>query len=251
MLEFLYKLSYSYHSGGANGTSASVENGNGIHECDDHVPVPPTPEIETEAVVPPKAEDIASGDYRGDVTPPSPKKSKKKKRAKSIAPQSELKKNEDESSLPEGAPAALNGAASELVPNSTPDGELPSNVTAVEYIPSNSITAHSRVYMLSAKYEIPALKALALEHFDQRATTLWNSDEFIQACKEVYAPGPTGSDRSMKDVVARVISQNQAVLDKEELKEIIRCGGDLALDLVLRFKSQGGSRSDTDDTWGY
>ncbi|KAH8882926.1 hypothetical protein GQ53DRAFT_753233 [Thozetella sp. PMI_491] len=249
LLEFVYKLDYNVNHVSAsetNGAEAPAEpvNGNGIHTAHevDKPAEDPEPEPET-----PKAEEIV--DTIDDFIPrQSPKKGKKKKRAKSVAPLPEAGVLDPHPG--EESPTTVNGGAQESAPDSKTNGGQVAEAPSAPYIPGNQITAHSRVYTLSKKYDITSLKPFALGRFENRAAALWNTDDFVQAAKEVYTASSAGQDRETKDVILRVISQNPSVLDKEELKEVIR-RGDLGLDLVLHLKTQGGFRSDSEDPWGY
>lgn len=248
VLEFLYTLDYTTQnqSGEPNSSNGSTKavNGNGIHANEE----PPTPvkENEEEPATAAKGEELAAGDSLDDFIPRT-KKNKKKKRAKSTA-------QAPDPELLETAQAAqgenpLNGGAREFVPGHTSNEDQAPEKPAVKYIPSNAITAHSRVYALSTKYEIASLKAIALERFERKADALWSTGDFTQAAKEVYSASRGGQDRSLKDIVTRIVVQNLTAIDGEVLKEIM-LSGEIGLDLLMHIKKQGGVlKSDTEDTW--
>ncbi|KAK3941396.1 hypothetical protein QBC46DRAFT_448661 [Diplogelasinospora grovesii] len=97
-----------------------------------------------------------------------------------------------------------------------------------------SLTLHAKVYSLAEKYDIPRLKKLSLLRFERRARSDWMKHNFLQAVQEVYT-STVDTDRPMRDIVVKVISEHPSLLDKEEVQEQIK-NLDLCFDLMMGFR---------------
>lgn len=122
-----------------------------------------------------------------------------------------------------------------------PHGETPHSHS---HETQGSLATHAKVYALSKKYGIASLQGLALDKFEAEAREDWDTDDFLQAVREVYtAPGLTdAADRSLRDVVTAVVFEHPELLDEQKTQEVIR-GLDLGYDLLMHVRKHGGFRS--------
>jgi len=184
---------------------------------------------------------------------PQPKtKPKKKKRKKQIAT---VKVEEEEGAselagepLPEepvvASPEEPRVADSESVKGDevtvadepAEPAEPPAEASAAN---SGFLAVHAKVYELSKKYGIEGLRALALSKFEGEAVHQWDTEDFLQAAREVYSSSQGGEpdDRRMKDMITEIVFQHPVILDSPETQTAIR-GLGLADDVLMRVRKQ-------------
>ena len=74
------------------------------------------------------------------------------------------------------------------------------------------------------------LKALCTSKLQQKLQVLWDSDLFSECVREIYASTPN-SNCSMRSAVVKVAKTHLRELGKKEtFKDLIREGGDFAVD---------------------
>ncbi|EON61622.1 hypothetical protein W97_00837 [Coniosporium apollinis CBS 100218] len=118
-----------------------------------------------------------------------------------------------------------------------PEEPVPADLDATQpLIQSPNLIIHAKVYALAEKYNITALKALALEKFAVEAGTFWNSTEFSQAAYEAYT-STIESDRGLRDVVVGTLYQHPEMLSKKDVQDVVR-DLNLAYDLLMYVREK-------------
>ncbi|RMX80324.1 hypothetical protein D0869_07633 [Hortaea werneckii] len=80
----------------------------------------------------------------------------------------------------------------------------------------------AKVYALGCKYQIPSLQSTSLEKFENAATFVWDTEEFVHAVHLVYSTTPD-SDKGMRDAAARVILEHDNELcNKPAMEAVVR-----------------------------
>ena len=103
------------------------------------------------------------------------------------------------------------------------------------------MTIHSRVHNLSVKYGIGSLQAFSQDRFEENTYKMWDTAEFVDALKELYAKGgAAGQNRSLRSVITVVLSDHQELLDQEDIADIAR-GGELSWDLLTQMRKASAS----------
>ncbi|KAK2008704.1 hypothetical protein LZ32DRAFT_591537 [Colletotrichum eremochloae] len=106
----------------------------------------------------------------------------------------------------------------------------------------DSLVLHATVYLLSKKYGISGLRALAFDKFRAEAESQWNTEEFLHAAEKVYTSCSDGNeDREMKDIIVGIICRHGELMDKVETQKVMRTlPRDLMYDILLQVRQQGG-----------
>ncbi len=90
-----------------------------------------------------------------------------------------------------------------------------------------------RVYELANFFLVPSLKDYAFQRFSSKLKGLWITEGFIGCVKHVYSV--TSESDEMRGLVADVSRQHLSELwKKPPFQELIREGGDFAVDLTAR-----------------
>lgn len=86
-----------------------------------------------------------------------------------------------------------------------------------------------RVYALADMFFLQDLKTVATVKLKEKLSNLWTDDSFPDCIREIYANTPE-SDNVMRPAVVEVAKAHVQVLaTKNEFKDLIREGGDFAL----------------------
>ncbi|OHW95376.1 homology to btb poz domain-containing protein [Colletotrichum incanum] len=99
------------------------------------------------------------------------------------------------------------------------------------------ILLHAKVYAIAEKYAINGLKSLARANFGTTALRCWDTDDFLNAIDEAYT-STLDSDRGLRDIVLKVLAGHEELLDRDEMKKLLRRLGSLAYDLVMHYHQQ-------------
>ncbi len=142
----------------------------------------------------------------------------------------------DEEAAAAAAAAAAAVAAAAATATATAAAEH-SDEPAVPATFQPRLAVHAKVYELSKKYGIEGLETLSLGKFQSEAGDHWDTEDFLQAAKEVYSTET--NDRRMKDMVTEIVCHHTELLDREETQTAIR-GLDLSYDVLMRMRKQGG-----------
>ncbi|KAH0541720.1 hypothetical protein FGG08_003812 [Glutinoglossum americanum] len=99
---------------------------------------------------------------------------------------------------------------------------------------------NSRVYSIADKYDVPALRLLAKEKFEEAVGTCWNMDDFVHVIPEVYDSTPP-TDRGLRDIVVKVTHEHiKTLLEKKEFQYAIEETVGFAAD-IIRLMAGGGN----------
>ena len=238
VIQYLYFLDYpstAQDTAQTNGQSNSLHtdsdtpkvNGNEIHHRESSV----LDTTESRTDDPPESVDLE------EFLPSAPKKNKKKKRKKSVVVRPEAGDTVTEEASPLNGDDSVPVKWDEIV--AAEEAMARVSLTPKSDPSAGHLAIHARVYQLSKKYGIEALKALSLEKFGHEAGNDWDTADFLEAAKVVYAPLADDSDRNMKEIVTQVVCQHRELLDKPETGKVIR-GLELGYDVLMRVHKQGG-----------
>lgn len=101
---------------------------------------------------------------------------------------------------------------------------------------SSHLVAHTRVYALAEKYDIPALKQLAKNKFEMAMACYYDSEDFAEAIEEVYC-STIDSDRGLRDIVLQTFTCHPQLASTQDVFTVIKETPSLALEL---FKIERG-----------
>ena len=224
-----------------------LTNGNGIHDLEEiaspsEEPLQFRDDMSAAETAESKPKDSVISDTLDEFLPRAPKKHKKKKRAKAQAPAADseaVTPADADADVASEAPAS--DAATVMAPEGPdqpaaedPSGEMP---------PANRVTTHSRVHNLSVKYGIASLQAFSLNRFEEKIYQMWDTAEFVDALKELYArDGAAGQNRSLRSIITVVLSDHQELLDQEDVADIAR-GGELSWDLLTQMRKASAQKA--------
>lgn len=80
------------------------------------------------------------------------------------------------------------------------------------------------------------LKELSYQKFELQLQQHWISDTFPDCVREVYATSLGTDLRTIRSAVVYAVSQHkQSLIQKRSFQELIREGGDFAVDLALKM----------------
>lgn len=92
---------------------------------------------------------------------------------------------------------------------------------------------HVKMYVVGGKYDIPALKELAKQKFENIATSEWNSASFSQAAAFLWA-NTLDADTLLREIVVKTATAHATeLLERGEFVELMGNHGTLCL-AVLR-----------------
>lgn len=92
------------------------------------------------------------------------------------------------------------------------------------------LLAHTRVYALAEKYDIPALKDLAQSKFEMAMACFYDSPEFADAITEVYC-STIDSDRGLRDIVLQAFRSHPQLASTQDVYAVIKETPSLAFEL--------------------
>ncbi|PNS20322.1 hypothetical protein CAC42_5772 [Sphaceloma murrayae] len=92
------------------------------------------------------------------------------------------------------------------------------------------LLAHTRVYSLADKYNIPALKSLAQTKLEVAMACFYDSPEFADAVEEVYS-STVDSDRGLRNIVIQAFRTHPELVHTQDVYAVIKSTPTLALDL--------------------
>ncbi|KXH69607.1 BTB/POZ domain-containing protein [Colletotrichum salicis] len=107
---------------------------------------------------------------------------------------------------------------------------------------SSDLLLHAKVYGIAEKYVVSGLKGLALSKFESAALNHWGTSDFLEAINEAYT-STLETDRGLRDVILKVFSKHKELLDRDEVKTLLRGIGSLAYDLVIHYHQENGITS--------
>lgn len=91
---------------------------------------------------------------------------------------------------------------------------------------------HVKVYALAEKYDIPLLKALSLNKFEEAVRQYWDSDCLLDAAREAYT-STIQEDQGMRTAVVKTFYTHGELLDKEHVQELLQELPQFTYDLLM------------------
>jgi len=112
---------------------------------------------------------------------------------------------------------------------------------------------NAQMYIIADKYEIQALKDLAVTKYKQVSSETWNSSAFTESALLVYN-NTVETDRMLRDVIVEEASKNvKTLLDCGEFVKLLKGQSDLAVEVLRKVVSNHDSPTEldiVDDGWG-
>lgn len=109
--------------------------------------------------------------------------------------------------------------------------------TKLQESPSREINAlpllfNTKMYIISDKNDIPALKELATRKYEKAVSKAWNHTIFSEAA-ELLWDNTVDSDRLLRGVVVRAAVINiRDLLDRGEFVELLNSHGEIGVDIL-------------------
>jgi hypothetical protein len=109
------------------------------------------------------------------------------------------------------------------------------------YVDDSHPVFHVRMYALAEKYNVSALKNLALDKFNQVVQPSVLSDEFLHGVEEAYV-STIPEDRGMRDAIVKHFHTHPTLLDNECTQETFRRIHSLPYDLLMFWHKEHTSQ---------
>ena len=94
---------------------------------------------------------------------------------------------------------------------------------------------HARVYALAELYDIPALKATALEKFNRTIQDHFRPNRFLDGVEEAYA-STIQEDRGLRDIIVQFFYKHPDLLKQERVTDILQEVHPLTFDLFMYWQ---------------
>lgn len=102
----------------------------------------------------------------------------------------------------------------------------------------NEILAHVCIFRLAEKYRIEDLQLLARKKFRAAATSSPKVEHLLEAVREVYSDRFPSHDTSIRGAILDVFWDKQDLLDRDDVKQMLRELADLSTDHLLGFREK-------------
>ncbi|KAF4951013.1 hypothetical protein FGADI_7797 [Fusarium gaditjirri] len=109
-------------------------------------------------------------------------------------------------------------AASDADDTTTPKGSL--------------LILHSKVFTLAHKYDIPHVRDLSIEKFQEVARLQWRSNCLLDAAREAYTATPS-TVLEMRRAIVKTFYEHRELLGEDHVKDFLREMHDLAFDILM------------------
>ncbi|KAI8648945.1 BTB/POZ domain containing protein [Fusarium sp. Ph1] len=98
----------------------------------------------------------------------------------------------------------------------------------------NELMLHFQVYMVAKYFLIDQLVDIALQRFESKSRSEWDSKLLTKCIQDVY-DSTTEDDRQVRNVILDLTRRYQTSLrDESNFRDLLRQGGDFVLDLVVK-----------------
>ncbi|TVY40304.1 hypothetical protein LOCC1_G005411 [Lachnellula occidentalis] len=115
---------------------------------------------------------------------------------------------------------------------------------------SNETLLHTKVYVLAEKYDVPALKTLASQHFKTCLPRNVLTNAFVESLEIIFTQTPE-TDRLLKDIALEFVGKNYRRLSNiAEFIDLCKQNGDVAGE-VIRTISTVPALADDSGGWKY
>lgn len=91
---------------------------------------------------------------------------------------------------------------------------------------------HSKVFTLAHIYDIPRLRDLSLEKFQEVARLQWRSNCLLDAAREAYTPIPSAA-LEMRRAIVKTFYEHRELLGEDHVKDFLREVHELAFDILM------------------
>jgi len=110
-------------------------------------------------------------------------------------------------------------------------GSLPGASQEPSLAVDTDTVKHANVFAAAVKYDVPALRRLAVSKFKAAARKDWADPSFAEAAHIAYTT--TADDvRDLRDIVGTTINGHQQLLDRPGMEGVLRSNTDLMLELL-------------------
>jgi hypothetical protein len=120
-------------------------------------------------------------------------------------------------------------------------GEITKNPDEIklsdDYVVDYHPVLHVRVYALAEKYDIPALKRLALDKFNSKIQPGIPLDQLLDSAEEAYT-STIEEDRGVRDSIVKHFHTHPELLDEERAQEAIQRMHSLMYDLLMYWHGE-------------
>ncbi|PSK60718.1 hypothetical protein B9Z65_868 [Elsinoe australis] len=133
---------------------------------------------------------------------------------------------------PSPVPASLKVRTTGVQPPTHPRSETEYESEEYDEYDSDEshLLAHTRVYALAEKYQIPALKSLAQAKFEVAMACFYDSPEFADAVEEVYS-STIDTDRGLRNIVIQAFRNHPQLANTQDVYSVIKNTPSLAFEL--------------------
>lgn len=119
-------------------------------------------------------------------------------------------------------------------------------------VTASELVLHVDVYMLAEKYDIPLLKTLALNKFETTVQEHWESDHLLVATRIAYESEIENHREMQNAILNTYIAHSQVLLDKENVRGLLKELPYLCYDLVMHpHKQSKGNMFGSTFTFSY
>lgn len=153
-----------------------------------------------------------------------------------------------------GRPAKVSSVATFNFGNKTDaDQDQAVDQDQPKMVNSLSLLINAKVYIIADKYEVQALKDLAIAKYLHVLPETWNSSAFAESADLVYN-NTVETDRMLRDAIVQGASKNvKALLDRGEFVDLLKSQSDLTVEVlreVVKIPDLSPEVEAVDDTWG-
>ncbi|RBR24109.1 uncharacterized protein FIESC28_03108 [Fusarium coffeatum] len=117
-----------------------------------------------------------------------------------------------------------------------------------DYVDDSYPVFHVRMYALAEKYDVSALKNLAIDKFNQVVQPSVLSDEFLHGVEEAYV-STIPEDRGMRDAIVKHFHTHPKLLEGERTQETFRRIHSLPYDLLMFWHKEHTSQRPPAVSW--
>ncbi|KAH6977800.1 hypothetical protein EDB82DRAFT_502587 [Fusarium venenatum] len=107
---------------------------------------------------------------------------------------------------------------------------------------------HAKIFTLAHIYDIPRLRDLSVEKFEEVARLQWRSNCLLDAAREAYTATPSAV-LEMRRAIVRTFYDHRELLDEGQVKVFLREMHELAFDILMYMNNPPPSLGFTKSKW--
>ncbi|KAK5996373.1 hypothetical protein PT974_01707 [Cladobotryum mycophilum] len=96
------------------------------------------------------------------------------------------------------------------------------------------LIVHAKMYALAEKYDLGALKQLALEKFKRGVMTKWATMDFLEAAELAFT-STVETDRALREVVVNTLVNHRSLLRTMSTQAVLKRVENLAFEVLMRL----------------